>query len=205
MATAPSPRRANFITNKMCPYAQRVWIALEESGTPYEMAEVSLYGAGGKPAWFTALNPKGEVPVLVTADGAVIADSEAILDHLARPNSPLAPPPPCRAAHAAALRALVNARLKPAGKRAVLRPSPAATAELMAALREIDAALATPGPYACGDAFCAADASAFPFLWRVRKEFGFPDGARALEAWADACEARAGVRATLVGSWWWWW
>jgi Glutathione S-transferase, N-terminal domain len=31
-----------FITNKMCPYAQRTWIALEEAQLPYELVEISL-------------------------------------------------------------------------------------------------------------------------------------------------------------------
>ena len=55
-----------LITNRMCPFAQKAWIALELcSGMPFAVQEISLYGAGGKPAWFWELNPAGTVPVLV--------------------------------------------------------------------------------------------------------------------------------------------
>lgn len=53
-----------FVTSRPCPFAQRVWIALEEVSIPYEMQEVALFG-GRKPDWFLQLNPVGKVPVLV--------------------------------------------------------------------------------------------------------------------------------------------
>eukprot|EP00820_Chromera_velia_P015933 Cvel_25680.t1-p1 / transcript=Cvel_25680.t1 / gene=Cvel_25680 / organism=Chromera_velia_CCMP2878 / gene_product=hypothetical protein / transcript_product=hypothetical protein / location=Cvel_scaffold2943:21157-21569(+) / protein_length=110 / sequence_SO=supercontig / SO=protein_coding / is_pseudo=false len=46
---ASAPPKLQFITNRQCPFAQKTWIALEESGMPYEMKEISLYGSGGKP------------------------------------------------------------------------------------------------------------------------------------------------------------
>ena len=43
-------------TNKMCPFAQKAWIAIDEKkdarGTKFVMEEIGLYGSGGKPAWF---------------------------------------------------------------------------------------------------------------------------------------------------------
>ena len=47
-AVRQSPASTRFITNKMCPFAQKAYIALEVSNAPYEMEEISLYGAGGK-------------------------------------------------------------------------------------------------------------------------------------------------------------
>jgi hypothetical protein len=38
-----------FITNRMCPYAQKVWMALEVLEIPYTMIEIPLYGNDGKP------------------------------------------------------------------------------------------------------------------------------------------------------------
>jgi len=78
--------QTQFVTNKQCPFAQKAWIALEASGCPYEMREVSLYGSGGKPDWFWKLNPQGTVPIVAVKGGtgggedAVFADSELILD-----------------------------------------------------------------------------------------------------------------------------
>ena len=62
-------------TNRMCPYAQRVAIALEHSGLPHDRVEVDLYGSKG----FTkkdlkaveaaaGLAPKGYIPVLSVDD-----------------------------------------------------------------------------------------------------------------------------------------
>ena len=60
---------------------QKVWIALEAARAPYELQEVALYGAGGKPDWFWDLNPDGTVPVLVCHGGAVVyPDSDLALE-----------------------------------------------------------------------------------------------------------------------------
>ena len=67
-----------FYTNPKCPYAQRVWIVLEEKEVKYQTVEVALYGSGGKPSWFMALNPKGEVPVLKHGE-TVVVDSNQII------------------------------------------------------------------------------------------------------------------------------
>jgi hypothetical protein len=50
-AVRQSPSSTRFVTNKMCPYAQKVWIALEVVKAPYDMEEISLYGPDGKPDW----------------------------------------------------------------------------------------------------------------------------------------------------------
>lgn len=85
-----SPPSYRFITNRKCPFAQKVWIALEAMSprANYVVEEVSLYGWGGKPRWFLEMNPAGQVPVLEVTnagDGSreVVVDSEAILDYLA--------------------------------------------------------------------------------------------------------------------------
>lgn len=54
-----------LLTAAPCPFAQRVVLALAAAGLPYTSVPISLYGAGGKPAWFTALHPQGTVPVLL--------------------------------------------------------------------------------------------------------------------------------------------
>ena len=44
-----------------CPFVQRVWIALEEKGIPYQYIEVNPYH---KPQSLLDLNPRGIVPTL---------------------------------------------------------------------------------------------------------------------------------------------
>ena len=67
-----------FYTNQKCPFAQRVWIALEEKCVEYKPVEIGLYGSGGKPSWFMQLNPKGEVPVIKHNESIVIDSSNII-------------------------------------------------------------------------------------------------------------------------------
>ena len=61
---------------RRCPYAIRARMALRYAGVPVDMVEVALRQ---KPAALLAASPKGTVPVLVTADGAVIDQSLDIM------------------------------------------------------------------------------------------------------------------------------
>ncbi|CAN0069185.1 unnamed protein product, partial [Laminaria digitata] len=186
------------------------WIALEESSTAYDMTEISLYGSGGKPGWFMNLNPKGEVPVIVV-DGEPIVGSEETIDYLMQ--GPLNPEE--RRAISSRWRGIVNDRLKSSGKRAVFSGgSTSDLASLTAVLKDLEACLADEsgdgstavgGPFVCGDTFTVADASAFPFLQRVHREFGFPSECVRLKAWYASASRRPGVRKTIKKDFWWWW
>lgn len=61
---------------RRCPYAMRARLALPVSGVRHELREVRL---SAKPDAMLAISPKGTVPVLQTADGAVIDQSLAIM------------------------------------------------------------------------------------------------------------------------------
>lgn len=61
---------------RRCPYAMRARMALVASGTSCEIREVKL---SRKPAELLEASPKGTVPVLVCADGRVIAESLDIM------------------------------------------------------------------------------------------------------------------------------
>lgn len=210
-----------FITNQRCPFAQKAWIALEASGCPYEMREVSLYGPGGKPAWFWKLNPRGTVPILAVRRGRgdggedVFADSELILDALgdgrvageggALSQGGLSDGERARVAE---WRTAVSERVVPVGQAAVLGGSLPALRSL---LRDLDARVA--GPYLAGERVTLADCAAFPFLWRVDQEFGIGTGGGAaagdegnLRAWLDTCLRTPSIRRTVPKQgWWWWW
>jgi len=77
---------------RRCPYAMRARLAIVVSAQPHELREIVLRS---KPADMLAASPKGTVPVLVLADGTVIAESLDIMRWaLARhdPASWLTPP-----------------------------------------------------------------------------------------------------------------
>ncbi len=65
------------------------WVA-ERLGIPFEWIETDVFSGETRTPEFLALNPAGQVPVAVLADGRVLAQSNAIMLHLAE-GSPLIP------------------------------------------------------------------------------------------------------------------
>ncbi|MDO9368148.1 MAG: glutathione S-transferase [Sphingopyxis sp.] len=70
---------------RRCPYAMRARMALMVSGIAYEHREVVLRD---KPAAMLAVSPKGTVPVLVLAGGAVVDESIDIMRWALSRNDP---------------------------------------------------------------------------------------------------------------------
>ncbi|KZY32272.1 hypothetical protein A3730_18670, partial [Alcanivorax sp. HI0044] len=71
--TTPSNCLYSF---RRCPYAMRARLAILFAGLQVELREVTLKN---KPAQMLAISPKGTVPVLLLADGAVIQESRDIM------------------------------------------------------------------------------------------------------------------------------
>ena len=77
------PAERRLFISKLSGNSHKVRLFLSMLGLEYETIEVDMRGGEHKRAPFLALNPLGQVPVLV--DGAVtLADSQAILVYLAR-------------------------------------------------------------------------------------------------------------------------
>lgn len=216
-----SPPLVRFITNQRCPFAQKAWIALEASSTPYEMIEVSLYGGGGKPDWFWKLNPQGTVPIVTTSDSlgkggdevVVYADSELILDAVGAGkvagggDSILLEDllSEVEKKHSDHWRRIISKQLLPVGKSAVLGGS---VSNLRLLLKDLNSQVV--GPYLVGEKMTLADCAAFPFLWRIDQEFGIgdgdDDGEEKLRLWLDNCRKTEPFRRTILAQgWWWWW
>jgi glutathione S-transferase len=75
--------------------AYKIELALAQLGVAYERVEVEIFRGEGQTPAFLARNPAGRVPVLELDDGTAIAESNAILWHVARgtrlvPDAPLA-------------------------------------------------------------------------------------------------------------------
>lgn len=79
-----------FYVPETCALASH--IALEEAGAKFETTRLSFSSDDQKKPEFLAINPKGRVPALVTADG-VITETPAILAFVAQsfPDARLAP------------------------------------------------------------------------------------------------------------------
>lgn len=234
MALQNSPSATKFVTNLQCPFAQKAWCALEASGVPYEMQEISLYGAGGKPAWFWKLNPAGTVPVLVTHGGAAVyPDSDAILNQFevdpgtgnlmipqggtTTTTTPLYPPADRQDVRdaIATWRKRINQML-PVGKQAVLSGRGGGGGvppkDLNKLLLEMNGAVV--GPYLASQRLTTADCHAFPFLWRLAQEYptAFESDYPSLTQWLDfVCQddketgKPSPLARTVQSRWWWWW
>ena len=71
-----------LISFKLCPYVQRVAIALAEKGISFDLQYVDL---DNKPDWFTRISPLGKVPLLKVEDEereTVLFESSVILEYL---------------------------------------------------------------------------------------------------------------------------
>ncbi|OEU17407.1 putative dehydroascorbate reductase [Fragilariopsis cylindrus CCMP1102] len=220
-----------FVTNKMCPFAQKAWIALEAANISYKLEQVSLYGPGGKPDWFWKLNPKGQVPILQVINNNnddnnynnnnnnnnnndnndyIIADSDQILDEIVSSKTSKlfvvhSDDEAAAAVKINTFRSTLNEFL-PIGKEAVLGGGD--RKRMWKKLKEIDNLLGEEGPYVLDDKLTIADCAAFPFLWRINEEFstGWKDNdCEKIPIWLDYCSKQPPFANSIQSSWWWWW
>ena len=70
--------KLRLISHNQCPFVQRALIVLGEKNVAHDVEYVDLRN---KPAWFTALSPRGKVPLLVV-DGVTLFESSAICEFL---------------------------------------------------------------------------------------------------------------------------
>src|SRR6185312_15146276 len=71
----------------------KVKFVADRLGLPYDWVETSVLKGETRTAEFLAMNPAGQVPVVRFADSGVLAQSNAIILHLAE-NTDLIPRPP---------------------------------------------------------------------------------------------------------------
>ncbi len=209
----PELSPVRFITNKMCPFAQKTWLALECSQIPYKMEEISLYGAGGKPDWFWKLNPAGTVPVLVQEVAShtnVWPDSDLILQAIGAGevmhDSNVLQVMESQRKAVDEWRKLINEML-PIGKKAVLGSGNTSALAKMLQDRLESKLSSQDTDYLVGNIVTIADCHAFPFLWRLDQEFGLGTGLNCpkLGDWVDRRSKQPEFRKTIQSAWWWWW
>lgn len=188
-------------THTACPFAQRVWIALEASGMSFKRVDVNLYGTGGfdksklkEVEAAGGLRPKGYIPVLAVGD-QVLRESSDCVDRVAVLSTEVGATPlePENAAVAQDLVTRCNAL-----------PKSTSSAQLDELLRRAEAALAE-SPYLAGSTFSRADACLLPFLQRVDDDGGLPSDAVHLRDYMARMRRLPAFRKTVVSGYWWWW
>lgn len=188
----------------------RARIALEECGLPYTLHPVDIAKGEHKTPQFLAMNPNGQIPVIVDRDGPggkplTLSQSTAILIYAAEKSGKFMPKDP--AARAAMLQALMNAStdVTPvfgayfgAKNKEPNSPITQMFKDRVRALFQVwDGALGK-SKYCAGDEVTVADLSLYAGYARIKGAApdaleGMPNVAR----WADAMAARPAIQRAL--------
>ena len=187
-----------LVSHVLCPYVQRVAIALHEKGASFSRVDVDL---ANKPDWFVAISPLGKTPLL-RANDAVIFESAVILEYLEETIAPSLHPatPLQRADHRGWIEfasSLLNdiAGLYNAIDHAAFT---AKLGALRAKFERIETRLGA-GPFFGGARFSLVDAAFAPVFryWDVFDEiapFGSFEGLGKVQAWRAALARRESAR-----------
>ena len=188
----------------------RARIALEECGLPYTLHPVDIAKGEHKTPQFLAMNPNGQIPVIVDRDGPggkplTLSQSTAILIYAAEKSGKFMPKDP--AARAAMLQALMSAStdVTPvfgayfgAKNKEPNSPITQMFKDRVRALFQVwDGALGKR-KYCAGDEVTVADLSLYAGYARIKGAApdaveGMPNVAR----WADAMAARPAIQRAL--------
>ncbi|EEQ85623.1 hypothetical protein RJZ56_005338 [Blastomyces dermatitidis] len=188
-----------------CPFVQRVWIALEVKGIPYQYIEVDPYN---KPESLLEVNPRGLVPAIRQGNWGCY-ESTVLLEYLddLEAGNPLLPPrDPQLRAHCRLWADHVNRHIIPTFYRLLqeqdVQKQTTHSEELQAEINKLVNASHVHGPFFLGPAISYVDIQFAPWmlrLSRVLKRYrGWPDPERGSrwEAWVDAVENDEHVIAT---------
>ena len=175
---------------------QKVKFVADFLGLAYDWIDVDITRGQSRTPQFLAINPAGQVPAVTLDDGRPLAQSNAILRHLAR-GSALIPADPYDAAKADEWMfweqyshepyvAVARYQMVYLGK-SVGERDPKIVERGERALDRLEAGLAGQ-TYLVGDRFSVADIALLPYT-RLAHEGGFDLGPRAAtRAWIERCE-----------------
>lgn len=186
-----------LVSHALCPYVQRIAIALAEKGIGFDRRTVDL---SNKPRWFLDISPLGRTPVLTIGD-ATLFESAAILEFL----EDTLPHPlhPSDAVERARHRAWIGFGSECLGDIAAFYSAPDnATLEMKAAalhsrFRLLEAQL-VHGPWFSGETFSLVDAvyaPVFRYLDTFDRigDFGMLDGLDRTRTWRASLRRRPSV------------
>ncbi|KAL4976694.1 hypothetical protein BDW66DRAFT_159509 [Aspergillus desertorum] len=188
-----------------CPFVQRVWIALELKGLPYQYIEVDPYK---KPQALLDVNPRGLVPALRHGEWGSY-ESSVLLEYLEDLNvgPPLLPPGDAKLrAHCRLWTDFVNRHIVPNFYRVLQEQDQQKQTEhaqeLHNSFKTLIEAADPEGPFFLGPNISFVDVQIAPWvirLSRVLKPYrGWPDpepGTR-WDSWVNAIEANGSIKAT---------
>ncbi|KAF9261344.1 glutathione S-transferase [Marasmius fiardii PR-910] len=203
------PKQITLYSAKICPYAQRVEIALSEAKAEYTRYEIDLQN---KPVWFTPqVNPASKacispppfildfVPAIAyggpdvppdqpSPDSVKLAESLVLVEFISDlfPDSGIFPSDPVERAQTRFFIDFFTTRVAPPNVGALLRGE--SFEPLIKSLLGLQDLLSKDGKYAMGDEFSAADIAVAPFILRletaVTNELGLYETGEGARFWA---------------------
>ncbi|GAT27121.1 glutathione transferase [Aspergillus luchuensis] len=193
------------VKKEKSPFVQRVWVALEIKGIPYQYIEVDPYK---KPQSLLDVNPRGLVPALRHGDWGSY-ESSVLLEYLEDLNvgTPLLPPGDAKLrAHCRLWTDFINRHIVPNFYRVLQEQDTqkqiANAQELRDAFNTLVGAADAQGPFFLGAQISFVDVQVAPWVIRLRRALkpyrGWPDpepGSR-WGAWVDAIENNEHIQAT---------
>jgi GST-like protein len=188
----------------------RARIALEECGLPYTLKFVDLSKGENKTPQFLAMNPNGQIPVIVDHEGPggkplTLSQSTAILMYCAEKSGKFLPKDP--AVRAAMLQALMSAStdITPvfgayfgAKNKDAASPVTQMFKDRVRALMQVWDGLLAKSKYCAGNELTVADLSLYAGYARIKG--AAPDaleGMPNLARWADEMTARPAIQRAL--------
>jgi glutathione S-transferase len=190
--------KLTLISHPLCPYVQRVAIALGEKSLPFTRVDINL---AAKPDWFLAISPLGKTPVLKVGEVAIF-ESAVILEYLEDTCSkPLHPADPlARADHRAWIEVSSSILNDIAGFYGAATPEAfaAKTTALKSRFDDVEGRL-SEGPYFAGPKFSLVDAAFAPVfryfdVFDTIADFAILASLPRTARWRQALRERASVQ-----------
>lgn len=197
--------KLQLVSFKVCPFAQRAAIALQEKQVAYE-TEYLIPGEE-QPDWFKAISPLGKVPVLVV-DGTPVFESAVILEYLDEVYAPqLHPADPLAKARQRAWMEMASELFGKQYQMVTAKEQAgfeAAHKELQAGLERVATALSAEEPFFNGETFALVDVAFAPLFVRLNLleqafNLNFTTHPR-ISTWSQALLAKASVQNSVVSN-----
>lgn len=198
------PNNLKLVSHRLCPFVQRVAIALLEKNIAFERETIDL---ANKPEWFLAMSPSGKVPLLIVGEEdesqTVLFESFPICEFIEDEyrQVPLHPTVPLKRAKHRAWMEFATAAMGDAwgminslDKEGFVHKA----SELRGKLMKLDSVLVA-GPYFEGPEFSMVDVVMAP-IFRFFEVLNSPaqnvvlDGLPRVEAWRQSLMTRPSVR-----------
>lgn len=192
-----------LVSFKVCPYAQRAAIALQEKQVEHTITH--LMPGDDQPDWFKAVSPLGKVPVLLV-NGTPVFESAVILEYLDEVYAPtLHPADPLEKARHRAWMEFASELFGKQYQMVIAKDQAAFEAArdgLKQGLQRVGATLAAEEPFFAGSGFALVDVAFAPLFMRlaiIERVFKLDMGITGrLQVWADALLAKPSVQQSVV-------